>query len=260
MSQEKKPENLTFWDHVEELRHCLFRILIAALVASVVAFCFKDALFAVILAPKNADFVTYRLFEKLSGDITQFSLSLINVNLAQQFIVHMKVALYVGLLVTSPYILYVLFGFIAPALYDSERRFAVRAVASGYLMFIVGVLLNYFLIFPLTVRFLGSYQVSGEVANLISLESYISTLLMLSFMIGVVFELPVLCWLLAKMGVLKSAFMKQYRRHAVVVIVALAAIITPTADAFTLSLVAIPIYLLFEVSVLIVKRVEKPIV
>lgn len=256
MSQEKKPENLTFWDHVEVLRHCLFRILVAALVASVAAFCFKDALFSVILAPKDAGFVTYRLFERISGNVTQFSLSLINVNLAQQFIVHMKVALYVGLLATSPYILYVLFGFIAPALYDNEKRFAVRAVASGYLMFIVGVLLNYFLIFPLTVRFLGSYQVSGEVPNLISLESYISTLLMLSFMIGVVFELPVLCWLLAKMGVLKSAFMKQYRRHAIVVIVVLAAIITPTADAFTLALVAVPIYLLFEVSVLIVKRVE----
>ena len=256
MSQEKKPENLTFWDHVEVLRHCLFRILVAALVASVAAFCFKDALFSVILAPKDADFVTYRLFERISGNVTQFSLSLINVNLAQQFIVHMKVALYVGLLATSPYILYVLFGFIAPALYDNEKRFAVRAVASGYLMFIVGVLLNYFIIFPLTVRFLGSYQVSGEVPNLISLESYISTLLMLSFMIGVVFELPVLCWLLAKMGVLKSAFMKQYRRHAIVVIVVLAAIITPTADAFTLALVAVPIYLLFEVSVLIVKRVE----
>lgn len=260
MSQEKKPENLTFWDHVEVLRHCLFRILVAALVASVGAFCFKDALFSVILAPKDAGFVTYRLFERISGNVTQFSLSLINVNLAQQFIVHMKVALYVGLLVTSPYILYVLFGFIAPALYDSEKRFAVRAVVSGYLMFIAGVLLNYFLIFPLTVRFLGSYQVSGEVPNLISLESYISTLLMLSFMIGVVFELPVLCWLLAKMGVLKSAFMKQYRRHAIVVIVVLAAIITPTADAFTLALVAVPIYLLFEVSVLIVKRVEKSIV
>ena len=256
MSQEKKPENLTFWDHVEELRHCIFRILIAALVASVVAFCFKDVLFAVVLAPKNADFITYRLFQRLSGDISQFSLSLINVNLAQQFIVHMKVALYVGLLVASPYIIYVLFGFIAPALFDSERRFAVRAVTSGYLMFIAGVLLNYFLIFPLTVRFLGSYQVSSDVANLISLESFISTLLMLSLMIGIVFELPVMCWLLAKMGVLKSTFMKQYRRHAIVVIVALAAIITPTADAFTLSLVAIPIYLLFEVSVLIVKRVE----
>lgn len=256
MSQEKKPENLTFWDHVEVLRHCLFRILVAALVASVVAFCFKDALFTVVLAPKDADFITYRFFERLSGEVTNFSLSLINVNLAQQFIVHMKVALYVGLLAVSPYVLYVLFGFIAPALYENERRFAVRAVVSGYLMFIAGVLLNYFLVFPLTVRFLGSYQVSAEVSNLISIESYISTLLMLSFLIGLVFELPVLCWLLAKMGVLKSTFMKQYRRHAIVVIVALAAIITPTADAFTLSLVAVPIYLLFEVSVLIVKRVE----
>ena len=256
MSQGKETKDLTFWEHVEELRHCLFRILIVALSASVVAFCFKDAIFSVVLAAKDADFITYRLFARLSGDVTQFSLSLINVNLAQQFIVHMKVALYVGLLVTSPYILYVLFGFIAPALYESEHRFAVRAVVSGYLMFIVGVLLNYFLIFPLTVRFLGSYQVSSDVSNLISLESFISTLLMLSLMIGIVFELPVLCWLLAKMGMLKSAFMKQYRRHAIVVIVVLAAIITPTADAFTLSLVAIPIYLLFEVSVLIVKRVE----
>lgn len=256
MSQRKESKDLTFWDHVEELRHCLFRILIVALAASVVAFCFKDAIFAVVLAPKDSGFVTYRLFQRLSGDVSQFSLSLINVNLAQQFIVHMKVALYVGLLATSPYIIYVLFGFIAPALYDNEKHFAVRAVTSGYLMFILGVLLNYFLIFPLTVRFLGSYQVSDDVANLISLESFISTLLMLSLTIGLVFELPVLSWLLAKMGVLKSAFMKQYRRHAIVVIVVLAAIITPTADAFTLSLVAIPIYLLFEISVLIVKRVE----
>lgn len=257
MSKPQRSESLGFWDHLEELRHCLFRILAVALLASVVAFCFKDALFSVVLAPKDGDFVTYRLFERLSGEVGQFSLSLINVNLAQQFIVHMKVALYAGLLVASPYVLYVLFGFVAPALYDNERRFALRAVAGGYLMFIFGVLLNYFLIFPLTVRFLGSYQISSEVPNYISIESFIATLLMLSFMLGLVFELPVLCWLLAKMRVLKAAAMKRYRRHAIVAIVALAAVITPTADAFTLSLVAIPIYLLFEASVLIVKRAEK---
>ena len=124
-------------------------------------------------------------------------------------------------------------------------------------MFLLGVMLNYFLIFPLTFRFLGTYQVSADVGNLISLESYVSTLLMLCLMMGVVFELPVLCWLLAKMGMMKAAFMKKYRRHAVVIIVILAAVITPTGDAFTLSLVALPIYLLFELSVLIVKRVER---
>ena len=252
----QKDSDMGFWDHVEVLRHCLFRILAVTLVSGVVAFCFKDLLFRVVLAPKDSDFITYRLFERLVGPMKAFDVELINVNLAQQFIIHLKMALWMGFMVVSPYVVYVLFGFVAPALYDSERKHVVKAVVSGYGMFLLGVLFNYFLIFPLTFRFLGTYQVDASVTNLISLESYASTLLMLSLTLGIVFELPVLCWLLAKMGIMKASFMKKYRRHAIVVILIVAAIITPTADAFTLSLVALPIYLLFELSVLIVKRTE----
>lgn len=257
MSPEKDSENLSFWDHLEVLRHCIFRILAVILIAGVVAFCFKDMLFRVVFAPKDPSFITYRLFARLVGSLQPFDVALVNIHLAQQFIVHMKMAFWMGFLVVSPYVIYVLFGFISPALYQSERRHAVKAVLGGYLMFMLGVLLNYYLIFPLTFRFLGTYQVSEEVGNMISLESYVSTLLMLCMTMGIIFELPVLCWLLARLGIMKAAFMKKYRRHALVVIVVLAAVITPTADAFTLSLVALPIYLLFELSVLIVKHTER---
>jgi sec-independent protein translocase protein TatC len=121
-------------------------------------------------------------------------------------------------------------------------------------MFLLGVALNYFLIFPLTFRFLGTYQVSSAVPNQIALTSYIDILLTLCFLMGVVFEMPVLSWLLAKMGVLKASFMTRYRRHAVVVVLIVAAIITPTGDAVTLTLVALPIYALYEVSILVVRR------
>lgn len=184
-------------------------------------------------------------------------MQLVNIELTQQLLIHMRVALWAGLLVVSPYILYQMFAFVAPGLYQTERRLAVRAVGCGYLLFLAGVALNYFVIFPFTVRFLGGYQVSAEVENTITLSSYISVLGVMSLVMGVVFELPVLCWLLAKIGVLKADFMKHYRRHAIVVIVILAAIITPTGDPFTLSLVAVPIYALWELSILIVKRVEK---
>lgn len=257
MSSKKEADQLSFWGHLEVLRHCLFRILAVTLVAGIAAFCFKSLLFAVVLAPKSQDFVTYRLFERLVGPLQPFEVGLINIELAQQFIIHMKVALWMGFIVVSPYVLYVLFGFVSPALYELERKYAVKAVSAGYVMFLLGILFNYFLIFPLTFRFLGTYQVDASVNNVISLDSYISTLLMLSLTMGVIFELPVLCWLLAKMGIMKAAFMKKYRRHAIVVIVVLAAIITPTGDAFTLTLVSLPIYLLFELSVLIVRRTER---
>ena len=230
---------MTFWEHLDELRRRIWYVLLAALVAAVVCFCFKEQLFAVVMYPKPE------------------SMKLINVELTQQFLTHMRVALWGGLLVVSPYILYQLFAFVAPGLYCTERRLALRAVSGGYMLFLLGVALNYFVIFPFTVRFLGGYQVSEEVANNITLSSYIAVLGVMSFVMGVVFELPVLCWLLAKIGVLKADFMKRYRRHAIVVILIIGAIITPTGDPFTLSLVAVPIYLLWEVSILIVKHTER---
>ena len=229
---------MTFWEHLEELRSRLWRMLVAALVAAVVCFCFKEPLFAVILAPK--------------GD-----LPLINIEITQQFFTHMRVALCMGIIVVSPYLIYQLFAFVAPGLYELERRMAIRAAGGGYLLFLAGVLLNYFIIFPFTVQFIGTYQVSSEVPNQISLSSYIGLLVTMTLLMGAVFELPVLCWLLGRFGVLKSAFMRKYRRHAIVAILIVGAVITPTGDPFTLSLVSVPIYLLWEFSILIVRRVEK---
>lgn len=246
---------MDFWDHLDELRSCLLKALAAVVICAVAAFCCKEWLFAIVMAPSKSTFVTYRLFTRLTGVSSDFHIDLFNPELAQQFLVHMRVALWMGLLIVSPYVLYLLFHFVAPGLYAYERKYAVRAVGSGYLMFLMGVALNYFIIFPLTFRFLGTYQVSPEVPNQIALTSYISMLLMLCLVMGIVFELPVLCWLLAKMGVLKAEFMTRYRKHAIVVIVILAAVITPTGDAITMSVVALPIYLLYEVSVRVVKRV-----
>jgi sec-independent protein translocase protein TatC len=148
----------------------------------------------------------------------------------------------------------VLFGFVSPALYDNERRYATLLCASGYLMFMLGTALNYLLIFPLTLKFLGTYQVSEDVANMLTLQSYMDTLLMMSLVMGIIFEFPVVSWLLGKMGLLKASMMRMWRKHAIVAILVIAAIITPTTDAFTLFIVALPIWLLYEVSIFIVGK------
>lgn len=252
---------LTFWDHLDELRSFLIRIVIITILLGGIAFFFKEILFGVVLAPKNDTFVTYDIIRSLiayfssgASSLGSFSVKLINTGLAEQFIIHMKVAVYAGILLASPYILYALFRFISPALHTNEKKYAFRVVFSGYVMFLSGVMLSYFLIFPLTFRFLGTYQVDAEVENLISLHSYIDTMMMLNLMMGIMFEMPILCWLFAKLGFLSGSFMKRYRKHAIVVILIIAAIITPTADIFTLLLVSLPIYLLYEISILIVSR------
>ena len=251
----------TFWEHLDELRSALIRIICAGLLCGIVAFIFKEWLFNFILAPSKSNFITYRLFNSLSGltgvEVEDFSVTMINTALAQQFIIHMKTAFIVGLLCASPYILYCVMHFIAPALYNAEKRLIFGVVGSGYAMFLMGMALCYLLIFPLTFRFLGTYQVSEEVTNMISLESYISTLTGMSFMMGIVFELPLICWLMAKMGILKATMMRNYRKHATVAILVVAAIITPTADAFTLALVSLPMYLLYEISIRVVSNTKR---
>lgn len=254
-------ENLSFWDHLDELRGTLMRIIGVAVLFAIVAFCFKDLLFDIVLAPTKSDFITYRLFDKLSqytgASVEPFSLNLINISLAQQFIVHMKTAFMAGLLCASPYILYAILGFLAPALYKSERRYVYTLVGCGYLMFMVGMALCYLLIFPLTFRFLATYHVSAEVANMISLDSYMSTFISMCLMLGLVFELPILSWLFAKLGLLRASFMRNYRKHAVVLILIIAAIITPTSDAFTLALVSVPMWLLYEISIKVVAKTQR---
>lgn len=252
-----KTNTQSFWEHLDVLRATIGKIVAVAVVFGIAAFFFKEQLFNVVLAPKNDGFVTYRLLDRMAawagGVVEPFSVQLINTGLAQQFIIHMKTALCAGVLCASPYILYQLFRFVSPALYDNERRYVMQMVGGGYAMFSLGVLVSYFLIFPLTFRFLGTYQVSDDVNNLITLDSYISTLVIMCLAMGIVFEIPILSWLFAKLGFLSADFMRHYRKHAVVIILITAAVITPTSDVFTLSLVALPMWVLYEVSIWIVK-------
>ena len=221
---------------------------LVVVVATVVAFLMKDLLFSVVLAPSNSRFISYRLL-----GVPPFSIQLINTGLTEQFMVHMRTAMFTGLLAASPYVIYELFRFVSPGLYANERRYAMWIVGSAYMMFIAGLLLNYYLVFPLTVHFLGTYQVSGDISNMLTLQSYIDTLIGMSFMMGVLFELPVLCWLLSRFGIINATMMSQYRRHAIVAILIVAAIVTPTTDVFTLFVVSFPIWLLYELSIFIVK-------
>lgn len=242
-------DNMTFWGHLDVLRSDIIRILLVWVLCSLAAFFCKEQLFDIVLAPKDSNFISYRLL-----GVQQFSIQLVNIGITEQFMIHMKTAMMFGLVAASPYILYVLYSFISPALYSKERRYATRLTVAGYVMFIVGMLVNYFMVFPLTVRFLATYSVSAEVGNMLSLQSYMDTLLIMSLTFGIVFEIPVMSWLLAMLGLIKSSWMRQYRRHAIVAIVVLAAIITPTSDVFTLALVSLPIWLLYEASILIVSK------
>lgn len=252
----------TFWDHLDELRNILIKIIIVAIACGIFSFILKDAIFEIVFAPKKEDFITYIWLDKLGFFFSHihdegFSVRLINTGLAQQFVIHMKTAFCFGVLCASPYIIYQIFRFISPALYEEEKLYATQMVCSGYLMFMVGVLVGYLIIFPLTFRFLGTYQVSEEVTNMISLDSYMSTLVIICIAMGVVFELPVISWLFAKIGLLNVSFMKKYRKHAIVTILIVAAIITPTSDIFTLLAVSLPMCLLYEFSIFIVRMTER---
>lgn len=259
MNDNIRPDEMSFWEHVEVLRVSLIKMAIVVMLCSVMAFLFKEEMFSVLLAPKNDAFITYSLFRHIAEWTTgkadaAFSIQLINTGLTEQFVIHMKASVCIGFLISSPYLLYQLFHFISPALYENERKYSLRVAGSGYVMFILGVLLSYFLIFPLSFRFFGTYQVSSDVTNMITLQSYMGTLLMMCILMGIVFELPVLCWLLAKLGLLSSRDMRRFRKHSIVVILIISAVITPTSDIFTLSLVALPVWLLYEVSILIVSK------
>lgn len=253
--------NLSFWDHLDELRGVLLRIIGITLLFGVAAFCFKELLFDIVLAPSKSDFITYRLFGQLSsiwGTATsEFSVDMVNTQLSQQFVTHMKTALFAGLFCALPYVLYALLRFVAPALGSDAKRYTFIFIGAGYLMFVIGVLVGYFVIFPFTFRFLATYVVSDEVVNMISLSSYMSTFASMNLIMGLIFEMPILCWLFAKLDLLSASFMRKYRRHAIVIILIVAAIITPTSDVFTLFLVSLPMWLLYELSIAIVASVDR---
>lgn len=246
MSDDKQ---MTFWDHLDVMRGGVLRSAAVWMVFSIVAFVMKDWLFWVVFAPSKADFILYKVL-----GLADFDVKFINIDLTAQFIVHLEVAMMAGLVVAMPYIVIESYRFIAPALYDNERKVSAGVTAGGVVLFVIGVLLNYFVIFPFAFRFLSLYQVNDMVVNQISLRSYVSTLMVMSIVMGVLFEMPIVAWVLGKVGLINADGMRKYRRHAIVALLILAAVITPTGDAVTLMLVAVPLYALYELSILLVRR------
>ena len=261
MKSSKNDELLTFGGHLEVFRQMLFRIIAVASAIAMVVFCFKETTWKVLLAPSEWDFCTYRWIESVMQLVStdfhfdEFHVNLIATDLSSQFMMHITTSVYLGFLGASPYILYELFRFISPALYENERKYSVQVSSIIYVLFILGVLMSYFLLFPISFRFLGTYSVSARVVSNITLDSYINTFVSLTLVMGVVFQLPVIAFFLGKMGVITSAMLAKYRKHSFVVIMLVAAIITPP-DLMTLILVTIPLYLLYEVSIRVVKWVE----
>lgn len=254
--------SMTFWEHLEVLRWSIFRIAIAAVIAMVVIFIFMPSMFTgFVLGPTTSEFFLYKWLGSLgqlpflpdfaAGD---FKVDIISINVASQFMTHISTSFWFALVAIFPYIIYEIWKFIAPALYDNEKGSVRAAFLFGTLMFFIGCAISYSFIFPFTFRFLTEYEISAQISNQISLNSYMSTFLGMIFMLGLVFELPLLAWLLSKIGVLNRGFLKRYRRHAVVILMILAALITPTGDPITLSLVFLPLYLLYEISIRVVKN------
>lgn len=251
-------ELLTFGGHLEVLRQMLFRIIAVVAVFAAIVFCFKDQTWKLLLAPSEWDFITYRILEDIMRWVgigfkfEEFHVELIATELSSQFMTHLSTAVYLGLLAASPYILYELFRFVSPALYENEQKYSVRVAGIIYGMFILGVLMSYFVLFPISFRFLGTYSVAEKVRSTITLDSYISTFVSLTLVMGLVFQLPIIAFFLGKMGIITSQMLSIYRKHAFVIIMIIAAIITPP-DVMTLILVTIPLYMLYEVSIRVIK-------
>ena len=241
---------MSFWDHLEELRWCLLRVVIVLVVVLVGCFIALPHVFdSFILGPTHSDFFVYRWLGFAYGP-TQ-DVSIININVASQFLTHISTALWISLVLVFPYLMYQIWVFIRPALYEREVRGVRTAFTGGTLLFYIGCAVGYLVVFPIIFRFLTQYRIGGEVLNQINLNSYMSIFLTMIFIMGLVFEMPVLAWLLGALGVLDKQQLRSWRRYAVVVLLVLAALITPTGDPFTLMVVFIPLWLLYELSILV---------
>ena len=266
-SDEPKPlDEMTFWDHLEALRWMLVRVFSALGIFIIGGFAFIPWIFEhVIMAPIDNQFFLYRWLAKMSeqvaimpDDLTRpFHVSIINIRLSSQFFLHMSLSFWLALLITFPYLVYEVWKFICPALYENERKSMRFTFVFGTVMFFIGCVVGYSVVFPLTLRFLYNYQLSASISNQLSLDSYMDNFLMLVFMMGIVFELPLVSMLLGKIGILHRGFFSTYRSHAVVALLVVAAFITPSSDPFTLMAVFIPIYILWELSAFLVKPAPK---
>lgn len=259
------PDNsglMTFGGHLNVFRKMFARILCVIIVLAIIIFCFKKETFSILLAPHNYDFCTFQWIEsflnKFGWDFhfKEYHIPLISTELSSQFMTHITVSCLLATLLSSPYILFELFKYISPALYESEKKYSYLVAGVIYLLFIIGLLMSYFILFPISFQFLATYQVDEEVVSTITLDSYVSTFTTLTFMMGIVFQLPVFAFVLGKMGFIDANTLKQYRAYAFVIIMIIAAIITPP-DLFTLIMVAIPIYGLYELSILVLKKWSK---
>lgn len=256
---EKDVNDMTFFEHLEELRPGLVRSVVVLLVAMVAAFILKEPIMDAIMGPKSPDFISnvamYNLAERTGSEvlkINQAPVTLINTTMAGQFNMHMLMAFYVALLIAIPYILFELWLFVRPALTQSERRTSSRFILYIILCMVIGVCFGYFILAPLSVNFLTSYVVSSDITNMIDVSSYIKLVANLTLVCALIFELPVAVHFLSKTGLITAEFMKKYRRHAIIVLAVCAAIITPP-DIVSMILVIIPLYLLYELSIKIAK-------
>ena len=263
---EKQQAEMTFWGHLDVLRKMLFKIIAVVALFTVLFFIFMPTIFdKVILAPCRGDFLLYRFFHDITAALPflpefstdGFEVHLINIQLSSQLFIHMSSSFWLALVFSFPVILYFIWDFVKPALYANEVKGVRLAFVHGNVMFYIGLAMGYFVVFPITLRFLADYQLSALIPNQVSLDSYMNTFLSMIFILGVVFELPLLAWILGLMGIMHREFFKRYRKHAIVILLIAAAIITPTSDPFTLFIVFLPLYMLYELSALFVKPKAK---
>jgi sec-independent protein translocase protein TatC len=267
----KNDGEMSFLEHLEELRWHIIRSIVAILIFMIVAFVFKNIIFdKIILAPKNSGFITNRLLCEFGRFISQLMHSsnpdmlcintkpfnMINIKMSGQLTTHIAVSMVAGLILAFPVIIGEFWKFFRPALHANEAKHARGAVLASTLLFFTGVLFGYFMLAPLSIHFLTSYKISADVVNQINVRSYIGTVSSICLATGLVFELPIIAFFLTKIGIITPNFMRKYRKHSIVVIFVVAAIITPP-DVFSQALVAIPLLLLYEVSIMISARVVK---
>lgn len=253
---------MSFWDHLEDFRWTLLRSVIALFVFTIVSFAIMPYVYdSWIMAPTRPDFFLYRYLCYLTSSFPfvpdfcndTFYVKVININLASQFFRHMTTSFWMALILTFPYLVFEIWKFVSPALYENEKKNMRWVFLFGTIMFFLGCALGYTLVFPITLRFLAGYQLSEMIENNISLDSYMDNFLMLIFIMGVVFELPLVSWFLSQLGFLNRSFFSKYRRHAIVALLVAAAFITPSGDPFTLAVVFFPLYVLYELSAFFVK-------
>jgi len=237
---------MSFWDHLEALRGTLIRSVLGVALLSIVFFCIPKTLFKAVLWPTQGDFLLYRL----PG--IDFSMELINIELSAQFFTYMKVAVLCGVVLAFPYIIYELWKFIAPALYEHEKKAVRKAFWLSSGLFYLGVTVGYFVVLPVCLMFFVNFSISDAIVNTISLSSYMSLFVSMVFLIGILFEFPTVILALSAMGIVHRDMLRKGRRYAVVVVLILAAFITPS-DPFSMFVLAIPLYGLYELSILLCK-------